>query len=136
MKLTDTQDEAIKPFLPVQRGNVRIPNRRFPDALLFVLKTGIPWGELDEQRFGKWNTIYKRANRWAKPGVLENVFLELQKKGLICVGILSLDSRSIKVHQEATGALKKTAHKPLVSVAGGGIPTFIWSPQMLERLCV
>jgi transposase len=92
------------------------------------------WRELDEQRFGKWNSIYKRANRWAKKGILNDVFLRLQKEGIITVGILSLDSTSIKVHQDATGALKKTDRRASAKAEGATPPKFIWSPQMLVRL--
>jgi len=134
MKLTDSQYNAIEPYLPVQRGNVAIDNRRFLEAVLLVVKTGMQWRELDEKRFGKWNSIYKRANRWAKQGILHDVFLQLQKQGTITVGILSLDSSSVKVHQDATGALKKTDPKASGKAAEAEPPKFIWSPQMLVRL--
>lgn len=134
MKLTDSQYEAILPHLPVQRGNVAITNRLFLEALLTVIKTGMQWRELDEDRFGKWNSVYRRANRWAKSGILQNVFLELQRKGIITVGILSLDSTSIKVHQDGTGALKKTDHRISAKAVVAEPPKFMWSPQMLVRL--
>ena len=134
MKLTDTQYEAIASYLPVQRGNVAIDNRLFLEALLTVIRTGMQWRELDEKRFGKWNSIYRRANRWAKSGILQGVFLELQRKGIITVGILSLDSTSIKVHQDGTGALKKTARSASEKAEGAEPPKFMWSPQMLVRL--
>jgi len=48
-------------------------------------------------------------NRWAKNGVLERVFTELQKHQAIQIKIegLSLDSTAVKVHPDGTGALKK-----------------------------
>ncbi len=134
MQLSDTQYDAIAPYLPVQRGNVAIDNRRLLEAVLLVVKTGMQWRELDERRFGKWNSIYRRANRWAKKGILHDVFLQLQKEGIIRVGILSLDSTSIKVHQDATGALKKTGRRASGKAEGATPPKFIWSPQMLVRL--
>jgi transposase len=134
MQLSDTQYEAIQSHLPTQRGNVTIDNRRFLEAVLLVVKTGMQWRELDEKRFGKWNSIYKRANRWAKKGILNDVFLRLQKEGIITVGILSLDSTSIKVHQDAHGALKKTDRRASAKAEEATPPKFIWSPQMLVRL--
>ena len=133
-QLSDAQYKAIRPHLPVQRGNVVISNRVFLEALLRVLRTGMQWRELEERRYGKWSTIYKKANRWAKSGVLSDVFLQLQRQGIIKVGILSLDSTSIKVHQDGTGAAKKTDHKPLASAKEVVTPSFMWSPQMLTRL--
>ena len=50
-----------------------------------------------------------RANRWAKQGVLDCVFLALQENDVINiqVGHVSLDSTLVKVHPDGTGALKK-----------------------------
>ncbi len=53
-------------------------------------------------------------NRWAKKGVLDRVFEQLQLEQIVRVKIeaFSLDSTSVKVHPDGTGALKKTGHKP------------------------
>lgn len=34
-----------------------------------------------------WHSIYMRANRWAKQGVLETVFAALQEKDVINIGV-------------------------------------------------
>jgi len=47
--------------------------------------------------------------------------------------MVSLDSTSIKVHPDGTGALKKTDRSPSASPEADGIPRFIWLPRMLER---
>jgi hypothetical protein len=47
-----------------------------------------------------------------------------------CVG---LDSTSVKVHPDGTGARKKTARKPSASHGAAGTPRFIWLPRMTER---
>lgn len=101
MKLSNKAYHRLEPFLPLQRGNVVVPNKTFLEAILFVIRTGIQWRELDESTYGKWNTVYKRANRWSKNGVLDRVFHEMQKENMMQVGIVSLDSTSIKVHQDA-----------------------------------
>jgi hypothetical protein len=74
-------------------------------------------------------------NRWTKAGVLNRMFEELQRAQVVRIRIeaVSLDSTSIKVHPDGTGALKKTTHKPSGSPEAGGTPRFIWLPQMLER---
>lgn len=71
-------------------------------------------------------------NRWAKNGVLDRVFEQLQQQQIIRIKIeaVSLDSTSIKVHPDGTGALKKTAHNPSASPVADGPPKFIWLPQM------
>lgn len=50
-------------------------------------------------------------NRWAKSGVLERVFASVQREqlGRIRLEAVSLDSTSVKVHPDGTGAEKKTA---------------------------
>ena len=47
-------------------------------------------------------------NRWAKNGVLDRVFEKLQLEQIVRVRIeaFSLDSTSVKVHPDGTGALK------------------------------
>lgn len=35
MEITEAQYEKIAPCLPIQRGNVRIPNRQLINALLY-----------------------------------------------------------------------------------------------------
>ena len=51
----------------------------------------------------------------------------------IRIEAVSLDSTSIKVHPDGTGALKKTALNPSGSPEADGTPRFIWLPRMLER---
>ena len=110
MELTQGQYELIAPHLPVQRGNVRIPNLEVLNAILYVAEHGCKWRGLPE-RFGRWHTVYMRMNRWSKNGVLDRVFEQLRKEGIVEVSldVLSLDSTTVKVHPDGTGALKKTA---------------------------
>ena len=48
-----------------------------------------------------------RMSRWAHNGVLTTVFQRLQQEQLIDLDVLGLDSTSVKVHPDGTGALKK-----------------------------
>ena len=134
MELTAEQYEKIKDSLPVQRGNVRLQNLQVLNAILFVAEQGCKWRGLPS-RFGKWHSVYTRMNRWSKNGVLEKVFEKLQLEQIVRIKIeaFSLDSTSVKVHPDGTGALKKTDHRPLASRAAGGTPRFIWLPRMLGR---
>ena len=134
MEITPEQFEKIKDSLPIQRGNVSLPNLQVVNAILFIAEQGCKWRGLPE-RFGKWHSVYMRLNRWSKNGVLERVFEKLQQEQIVRIKIeaFSLDSTSVKVHPDGTGALKKTDHKPLASPAADGTPKFIWLPRMLER---
>ena len=108
MELKRKDFTKIVGLLPVQRGNVAIENYTFMCAILYMVEQGCKWRALPE-RFGKWNSVYKRARRWAERGVLERVFEDLHAIGVISFKItsLKLDSKSIKVHPDAHGAQKK-----------------------------
>jgi len=107
MEITAQQYEKIKDSLPIQRGNVKLQNLEVLNAILFVAEQGRKWRGLPT-RFGNWHSVYTRMNRWAKNGVLDRVFEKLQTEQIVRIKIeaFSLDSTSIKVHPDGTGALK------------------------------
>jgi transposase len=131
--LNENQYNLIKGYLPVQRGNVKIANLTLINAVLYIAENGCKWRALPE-KFGNWHAIYTRLKRWAERGVLEHLFLGLQKENLIRISVtcLGLDSTSIKVHPDAAGALKKTGPNPSANHAGDGPQKFIWFPRMID----
>lgn len=134
MQLSREQFALIEHLLPVQRGNVRIDNLTLLNAVLFVAVNGCTWRALP-QEYGRWHTVYTRMSRWAKAGVLDRVFEELQVLNPLRVRIevVSLDSTSVKVHPDGTGALKKGGLKPSGAAAAGSTPKFIWLPRASSR---
>ncbi|AJQ97961.1 transposase [Gynuella sunshinyii YC6258] len=62
MEISKAQFKIIEPLLPVQRGNVKIPNIQVINAILYIAEHGCEWRGLPEN-FGKWYSIYMRANR-------------------------------------------------------------------------
>lgn len=134
MEITEAQYQRIAHCLPVQRGNVRLSNHQVLNAILYVAEHGCKWRGLPPQ-FGKWHTVYTRMNRWAKSGVLARVFEELHQEQLVRIPLeaVSLDSTSVKVHPDGTGALKKTAPRPSANPGGAGRPNCIWWPPMPGR---
>ena len=134
MEITEKQYARIKDSLPIQRGNVSLTNLQFLNALLYVAEQGCKWRGLPK-RFGNWHTIYTRMNRWSKSGALDRVFEKLQLEQIVRIRIeaFGLDSTSVKVHPDGTGALKKTDPKLSASPVADGPPRFIWLPRMLER---
>jgi transposase len=104
--ISDDNWERIKGLLPGQSGQpgaTAKDNRLFIDAVLWIAKTGAPWRDLPE-RFGNWNTAWKRFDRWARKGRWEKIFEHLQDPDLEW---LILDSTVIRAHQHAAGAEKK-----------------------------
>src|SRR4030081_1936260 len=74
--LRDDQWERIKDLLPGREchvGGNAADNRLFVDAVLYRYRTGVPWRDLPA-RFGDWNIVYQRFNRWAKSGVFDRIF--------------------------------------------------------------
>ena len=134
MEITAEQFAKIEHCLPRQRGNVSLSNLDVLNAILYVAEQGCKWRGLPT-RFGNWHTIYVRMNRWSKAGVLDRVFEQLQYNQIVRIKIeaVSLDSTSIKVHPDGTGALKKTVLNPSENPEEDGIPRFIWLPRMLVR---
>ena len=119
-EITEEQYAKIHPHLPVQRGNVRIPNIVFINALLYIAENGCKWRSLPEH-FGKWYTVHARMHRWAKMGVLDRLFVALRDLHLVDGGVevLGLDSTSIKVHPDGTGAQKKNGPQSIGKSRGG-----------------
>jgi transposase len=98
--------ERIQDLLPGKAGDPGVTakdNRLFLDAILWIAKTGAPWRDLPE-RFGNWNSIWKRFSRWARKGRWQKIFEHLQDPDLEW---LLLDSTIIRAHPHAAGANKK-----------------------------
>jgi len=135
MKLTIEQFGKISHYLPRQRGNVSMSNYQLVNAILYVTENGCKWRALPE-KFGNWHTVYVRMNRWSKSGVIKRLFEALQTEGIIRIKMetVCMDSTSVKVHTNGTGALKKPENKPLEGRAEDSQPKFIWSPHLTVRL--
>ena len=132
MEITEEQYQRIADSLPRQRGNVSVSNVRVLNAILYVAEHGCKWRGLP-RHLGNWHTIYTRMNRWSKAGVLDRIFARLQQEQILAIRFeaVSLDSTTIKVHPDGTGALKKAAHKRSGVPAVAAPPRFIWLPRML-----
>jgi transposase len=81
--LSDAQWKLIEPLLPTQkRGGKWNDHRLMFDGILWVLRTGAPWRDLPE-RYGKWQSVYDRFNRWRKDGTFDRVLRppRVQKAG-------------------------------------------------------
>ena len=103
--ISDTDWNRIKHLLPGQpgqHGGVAEDNRRFIDAILYVARTGVPWRDLPE-RFGNWNSVWRRFDRWARAGRWDPLLAALRDPDL---DVLILDSTAVRAHPCAAGAQK------------------------------
>ena len=102
--LTDAQWAKMEPLClgkPGDPGRSGKDNRLFVEAVLWIARTGSPWRDLPE-RFGKWNSVFQRFNRWCKRGVWQRVLEALG--GDPDLEHLLLDSTVVRAHQHAAGA--------------------------------
>ena len=134
MKITKKQFQKIERYFPVQRGNVKINNYDFINAILYIAENGCKWRALPKE-YGNWNSIYKRFNRWVNNGVIQRIFTALQQEKIISikVEVLALDSTSCKVHPDGHGCLKNTESSVSENQKAVGTPSFTWYPQMTKQ---
>ncbi len=112
--ISDTDWNRVKDLLPT-RGPVA-DNRLFFDAVLWIARTGAAWRDLPD-RFGNWNSAWRRFDRWARAGVWQRVSEALQDPD---AEWLLMDSTIVRAHPCAAGAKKRRT-------GPGGRPSRRWA---------
>ena len=82
MEISEAQYELIADCFPPSRGAVKLSNLDVLNAWLYMAEQGCKWRALPE-RFGKWQTVYKRVRRWSDNGILTEVFIQMQQRGIM-----------------------------------------------------
>src|SRR3954449_7892178 len=122
-ELTDAQWECIAPFFPDRYpgdrpGHPWYCHRRLVNGILWHLHTGAPWRDLPE-RYGPWQTVYDRFNRWRQDGtwakILDALLLRLDQAGFIDRDLWLVDASVIRASRAAAGAKKKMAPPPTLA---------------------
>ena len=99
-RLTDSQWENIKEYLPIQRKR-KYDLRDLVDGILWILRIGSQWRNLPES-FPPWRSVYYYFRKWKDDGSLECLNSSLNQKERQQQGkeetpsMLSIDSQSIK----------------------------------------
>jgi putative transposase len=109
--LRDDQWERIEQLLPgkaTDRGVTAKDNRRFVEAVLWIMRTGSPWRDLPVE-LGHWHRTFVRFSRWREKGVWEGVATALC--GDADMEQLFIDSTIVRAHQHSAGAKKKQANR-------------------------
>ncbi len=109
-ELTDEQWQRRSPLLPPQRPRTGRPNhdhRTVLNGILWVLRTGAPWGDLPD-RDGPVGPVSSRFSRWRTAGVWQRVLETLQAQadatGQMDWDLPFVDSSIVRAHQHAAGA--------------------------------
>ncbi|MGP3691003.1 IS5 family transposase [Streptomyces sp. IBSNAI002] len=111
--LTNAEWDRLESFLPPggARGGRWSDHRRVINGVLYRVRTGVQWRDLPE-RFGPWETIYKRHRRWSADGTWSMLLSRIQAaedaEGRIDWDV-SVDSTAVRAHQHAAGARKTPA---------------------------
>lgn len=124
--ISDELWEVIEPLLPVKKRRFRHPgrkpidNRKALSAILFVLRTGIPWEYLPQELgWGSGMTAWRRLEAWQKRGVWkkvhESLLASLQGADKIDWSRVIVDSSSIRALH---GGKKRVATPQIVDGKG------------------
>lgn len=112
VQLTDAQWKKMLSFLracPQVKVGSESLCRKFLNAVLWVTRSGAQWRLLPNS-YGKWNSVYKRYNRWSEKQVFAELFAFCAQDPDF--ENLSIDSTVMRAHACAAGAQKNTASKP------------------------
>ncbi len=111
--------EKVAPLLPGKAsdpGATGKDNRLFIEAVLWRVRTGVPWRDLPGA-FGKWNSVFQRFRRWVKGGVFERVFAGLSGEPDFEYALI--DGTIVTAHQKASGARGGTQNQAIGRSRGG-----------------
>jgi len=82
-------------------------NRLFLNAVLWKLRTGIPWRDLPPH-YGNWNSVWYRFRTWRNKGVWQKL-LEIVSDDPDLEWLM-IDASHIKAHPHAAGAKGGSSH--------------------------
>ena len=103
---------------PTDPGRSGSDNRRFIEAVLWIVRTGSPWRDLPPI-FGNWNTVFKRYRDWVKADVFTRLFEACSDAPDMEYAMV--DATIVKVHRHGQGAKGGLKAKP----SKGGMTTKI-----------
>ena len=122
--MSDRTWELLSPHLPGRKGTwggVAQDNRRFINAVFWILRTGAPWRDLPAD-YGDWKNTHRRFCRWRDAGrwekLLEQLIVEPDYEWLM------IDASHIKAHPHAAGA--EGGNQDMGRTKGGSTPRYIW----------
>ena len=106
--LTEVEWRILRVLLPVEgksgkraRGRPPEDNRSIINGILWRLRTGAPWRDVPE-KYGKWNSIYRRFRRWSTCGVWESVATALAET-MAESAHYDIDSTTVRAHVSSSG---------------------------------
>ena len=145
--LTDAQWKFLKPMLPKRKKRGRPPTnpRLIINAILYIVKGGIPW-RLLPSNFPPWKTVYHLFRKWSLENIWEALNARLRAhvratvgKGCRPTGAI-LDSQSVKsdahggvVGFDAGKRIKGRKRHLLVDTLGMVLAVLVTAANVPER---
>ena len=115
------------------RGDRGRNDRRFLEALHYFTVHNITWRALPE-RFGNWNSVWKRFWRLSRSGVFEAFFQLLAERSETAHLVQFFDSTTVRAHISAAGA--KGGNSLRRSVALGAVSRPRSISRQTSRACL
>lgn len=115
-ELSDQAFTLLADLLPPngRRGGQWTDHRTALNGIFWILHTGAQWRELPE-RYGKWQSVYWRYNRWRQDGtidrMLERLHLTLDAAGRVDLDLWCIDATQIRASRAAAGARRAAGKK-------------------------
>lgn len=108
-ELTDEQFDSIADLLPAngRRGGQWNDHRTTLNGMFWILHSGAQWREMPE-RYGKWQSVYHRFNRYRRDGTFDRILhrlqMKLDKDGHIDWDLWCIDGTNVRASRSAAGA--------------------------------
>ena len=115
--VSDAVWEKVAPLLPGKASDSGVTakdNRLFLEAVLWRVRTGLPWRDLP-RGFGKWNSVFQRFRRWVRAEVFERIFECLSGEPDFEYALV--DGTIVTAHHTASGAKGGPEARPSVARA-------------------
>lgn len=122
--ITDQVWGLLEPHLPGRIGSwggKAKDNRRFVNAVFWILRTGAPWRDLPPD-YGGWSNTHRRFIRWRDKGIWEKLLEKLVNAP--DYEWIMIDASHAKVHPHAAGA--RGGNQEMSRSKGGSIQRYTW----------
>jgi transposase len=98
------------------RGRPPLDDRLMVEAMIYVLRTGVPWRDLPS-RFGNWSGVYTRWRRWTASGLWDRLLSAVMVAARGTTRFA--DTTHIKLHQDGANPAGGQAAQAIGRTKGG-----------------
>ena len=141
MDLTDKQWAVLEPIFrprtrPDGRGRPWTDTRGVMNAVLWILRTGAPWGDLP-RRYPPYQTCHRRFQVWQRSGrldrLLQRLAEDLRDRGKIDLSEAFVDATFASAKKGALASVRRAAAKAPRSWRSSTVMVFL-SPSTWPAL--